>query len=127
MKPLLAVLFVSLAATSDATAADLKPLMAVPEEVILENDFSKVEPLKKNEWLKRQGTRWGIEDGVLRGRPSTPEYQAAKPDHKGLETRTSVPATPAEFVAKFRFRFVEGEESAIVPFIEFGHHVYRIR
>ena len=39
----------------------------------------------------------------------------------------SVPVTPAEFLAGFSFRFVGGEESDIVPFVEFGHHVCRVK
>jgi hypothetical protein len=39
----------------------------------------------------------------------------------------SVPVTPTEFLAGFSFRFVGGEESDIVPFVEFGHHVCRVK
>src|SRR5205814_8053891 len=75
----------------------------------------------------RQGTRWAIEDGVLRGRPSTPAYQAAKPDHKGLEPRIAAPITPAEFIVHASVRFKGGDETAIVPFIEFTHHKVRVQ
>jgi hypothetical protein len=53
--------------------------------------------------------------------------QAAKSDHKGYEPRTSVPKTPQEFVAEFSVRFLEGEETSVVPFVEFGHHVCRVK
>ena len=39
----------------------------------------------------------------------------------------SVQLTPPEFVAGFSFRFIGGEESDIVPFVEFGHHVCRVK
>ncbi|MEE2796674.1 MAG: hypothetical protein VYA49_04755, partial [Planctomycetota bacterium] len=81
----------------------------------------------KTSWQSRQGTRWSIEQGVLRGRPSSKEYQASRTHHYGYEPRVSVPVTPAEFLAGFSFRFVGGEESDIVPFVEFGHHVCRIK
>ena len=115
----------SMSAASDAS--ELRPLLAVPGEVVVKDDFSQAAELDKSRWAKRQGTRWEIVDGVLRGRPSSPEFQAARKDHKGLEPRLSVPATPAEFVAAFAVRFVDGEETAIVPFVEFGHHVARLK
>ncbi len=104
-----------------------KPVMAVPDDVVLQQDFSQTEALNKSTWKKRQGTRWSIEDGVLRGIESSAEFQAQKKDHFGYEPRLSIPVTPAEFVAQFSFRFIGGQETAIVPFIEFGHHVCRIR
>lgn len=94
--------------TSIASAADLQPLLAVPDQVVLQDDFSKAGPLDKKAWAKRQGTQWTVEDGVLRGMPSTPEFQASKEDHKGLEPRLSAPITPAQFIAKFSLRFDGG-------------------
>jgi len=105
----------------------LKPIMAVPADVVLNTDFSKSAPLAKGMWLRRQGTRWAIEDGVLRGRPSSAEFQAARSHHQGLEPRLSVPLTPRQFVARFSLRFQQGAENAIVPFVEFGHHVCRLK
>ena len=104
-----------------------KPLMCVTDEVVVEDNFEKPHSLDRDTWLKRQGTRWAIEDGVLRGRESSAEYQAARKHHVGYEPRLSVPSTPDEFIASFSIRFLEGSETAIVPFIEFGHHVCRVR
>ena len=103
------------------------PLLTIPDQVVLEADFEKPMPLPKDIWQRRQGTRWTIADGVLRGEQSSPEYQASKQDHFGYEPRLSVPVTPANFIASFRIRFIEGSETGIVPFIEFDHHVCRIR
>lgn len=108
-------------------AAELEPLMAVPDKVVLEHDFSSPDQMTKETWAARQGTRWSIEDGLLRGIPSSPEFQVSKKDHKGLEPRVSSPATPAQFIAKFSVRFADGKETAIVPFVEFGHHVARVK
>lgn len=124
MKPLALVL---LALVPAALAADLKPMMAVPDQIVLQDDFSKPGLPNKEQWSPRQGTRWVVEEGVLRGRPSTSEYQAKRSHHKGLEPRLSTPATPAQFIARFSVRFSGGSETAIVPFIEFGHHICRIR
>lgn len=120
------LLLLALAACS-ASATELKPLLAQPEQVVLENEFATAGAVNKQQWGPRQGTQWVIEDGVLRGRPSTPEYQAKRKDHFGYEPRISCPVTPAQFIAKFSVRFTGGSETAIVPFIEFGHHVCRIR
>ena len=105
----------------------LQPLMVIPEKSVLQETFSKSGPVNKTIWQSRQGTRWSIEQDVLRGRPSSKEYQASRTHHYGYEPRVSVPVTPAEFLAGFSFRFVGGEESDIVPFVEFGHHVCRVK
>ena len=109
------------------TAPALKPLLARPADPYFQSDFAKPGPLDRKIWQPRQATRWEQIDGVLRGVESTAENQAAKKDHKGLGPRISVPGTPGDFIARFRVRFAEGRETAIVPFFEFGHHVARIR
>jgi hypothetical protein len=105
----------------------LIPLLAQPDKVVLQNDFASADQLKKETWKPNQGTRWSIVNGVLRGIPSSAEFQASKKDHHGYEPRVSVPVTPAEFVAALSFRFIDGSETAVVPFIEFGHHVARVQ
>ena len=131
MTRLIAATFFSLSlVTSSINAqspATLKPRMAVPGTIVLQNNFSQERPLKKDVWQSRQGTRWAIEEGVLRGRESSAEFQAKRKHHFGYEPRLSIPVTPAEFVVAFSFRFAGGDETAIVPFIEFGHHVCRVQ
>lgn len=124
MRLLLSIL---VASTCISHAADLQPLLAQPDKVVMEDDFSKPGPFNREHWGARQGTQWVVEDGVLRGKPSTPEFQAKKKDHFGYEPRISAPVTPAQFIAKFSVRFTGGSETFIVPFIEFGHHVCRLR
>lgn len=104
-----------------------KPLLTQPREVVVASDFSQVFQLERTTWLPRQATRWVVSDGVLRGQPSSEEFQARRKDHRGLEPRLSVPATPESFAMAVSFRFVGGETTQIVPFVEFGHHVCRIR
>lgn len=126
MKYLALCFFTTLAFSADP--ASLKPLMVVPDKLVLKDDFAKAGPLNKEHWQARQGTQWSIEDGVLRGKPSSAEYQAAKAgDHAGLEPRIAAPITPKECVAMFRVKFSGGEETALVPLVEFGHHVCRLR
>ena len=105
----------------------LAPLMVEPAEKVFASDFSEPAPLEKTQWTPRQGTRWEIVDGVLKGIPSSAEYQAKKDHHRGLEPRISAPMTPPEFLLRFSVRFSEGEETTIVPFVEFGHHIVRLK
>ena len=108
-------------------AQNPKPVLAIANQVVLQENFDQAIPLPKKIWLQRQGTRWAVENGVLRGRQSSPEYQAAKQDHFGYEPRLSISATPQDFIASFKIRFIGGRETAITPFIEFDHHVCRVR
>ena len=113
--------------TCTARAQSPTPVLAIPNQIVLNENFDKPIQLPKKTWLQRQGTRWAVEGGVLRGKQSSPEYQAAKQDHFGYEPRLSVSATPKDFVVSFKIRFVGGRETAITPFIEFDHHVCRVR
>ena len=104
----------------------LKPLMVIADKPVLVDDFSNAGPFNKEQWQARQGTQWTIEDGVLRGKPSSADYQATKSDHAGKEPRIAAPITPKECVARFSVRFSGGEETNLVPLVEFGHHVCRL-
>jgi hypothetical protein len=118
-----------LAAVSTLLAADfapLAPLLAIPDQVVLREDFATAKPLEKGKFTARQGTRWTMADGVLRGIPSSGEFQAKKKDHFGYEPRLSVPACPQEYIVQFDLRFLGGNPTAIVPFVEFGHHIARV-
>src|SRR5262245_51922875 len=97
----------------------LTPLMAVTDRVVLQEDYATPKPLDRKVYSLRQGTRWTIEDGVLRGRPSTPEFQAKKTDHQGFEPRISIPACPRDFVIRFDVRFIGGQKAPRFPFVEF--------
>jgi hypothetical protein len=109
-----------------AEATSLKPLMAVPDKVVLHEDFATARPLEKAKFMARQGTRWTVAHGVVRGVQSSPEFQAKKQDHFGYEPRLSIPACPQEYVIAFDVRFIGGKPTAIVPFVEFGHHIARV-
>ena len=123
--PLIALLASNLFAADPA--AGLKPLLAQPDKIVLQHDFSAADQLTKEIWRPLMGTRWKITDGVLHGIPSTPEYQASKPDHKGFEPRVNCLTTPKEVIAQFSVRFTGGSETAVVPFVEFDHHVARLK
>jgi hypothetical protein len=109
-----------------AKPGTLEPLLAVPDQVVLRDDFATPRPLEKGKYTARQGTRWTMAGGVLRGIESSAEFQAKKKDHFGYEPRLSIPACPQEFIIQFDVRFIGGKPTAIVPFVEFGHHVARV-
>lgn len=108
-----------------AEPAELKPLLAIPDKVVLQDDYATAKPLPRG-YAQHQRTRWAIEDGVLRGRPSSAEYQATKTDHAGLQPRLAISACPQEFAIRFDVRFLGGESNHIFPFVECGHHVARV-
>ncbi|MFK8113169.1 MAG: hypothetical protein AB8B91_13255 [Rubripirellula sp.] len=119
---------VCLVATADEHRTNaLRPIMNVPDEQVYASDFSVAGPLDKSVWQIRQGTRWKVADGVLRGQQSSAEYQAQKADHKGFDPRIKSLQTPRQFIAKFSVRFLEGEETNLLPIIEFGHHNVRLK
>ncbi|MDA7500228.1 hypothetical protein N8487_00500 [bacterium] len=117
----------AMASSSAADIESLRPLLTVENKLVMQTVFSAPARLQRSEWIQRQGTRWTIGEGVLQGIPSTKEFQDSKPNHKGYEARVSLPATPQEFAARFSIRFIDGVETRIVPFIEFSHHVARIK
>jgi hypothetical protein len=125
----LKISFLLLFVIASTAHADLKSFgSAVVDEVVIQEDFERpVYQLPKSTWQARQGTRWKIAGGVLSGIPSSAEYRSKKTHHRGLEPRLSIPATPPEYVAQFSIRFLDGEETTIVPFVEFGHHIVRLR
>ena len=123
---LLPSLLITTFSVSIDVAANPEPKMVQLDQLILEEDFRNSRPLDKNNWKPRQHTQWNIEKGVLRGRPSSAEFQASQNHHQGLEPRLSIPACPDEFAIQFSVRFIGGESTSICPFIEFGHHKARI-
>ena len=112
---------------ADENPVSIKPLMNVPDSIAYESTFSTDGSFNKSDWQARQGTRWTIKDGVLRGQQSTPEFQAKKKDHKGYDPRIRSLKTPRQFIAKVSFRFIGGDETRLLPIIEFGHHNVRLK
>jgi hypothetical protein len=118
---------VLLLAASAGFCANLEPRLVQLDKLVLNEDFSTPRELEKENWSKRQHTQWAIKDGVLQGIPSSAEFQATAKDHQGFEPRLSIPSCPDDYAIKFSLRFIGGEETAICPFIEFGHHKARLR
>lgn len=117
----------------------LRPIMNVPSEVIYQSDFNGLGKAKstgtktpataidKMSWQPRQSTRWSVVDGLLRGEQSTAEFQAQREHHHGYEPRIKSLTTPRQFIAAFSVRFNDGDETNLVPLIEFGHHNVRLK
>jgi hypothetical protein len=105
----------------------LTPLMVVPKECVLKDDFSKEGVVDEKSFIPQQGTQWKIANGVLHGTESTKEYQASKPDHNGLQARLELPTTPPQYMATFSVRFIGGTPDKNTPVLQFGHHVTHLR
>ena len=50
------VLFFAASPAIAQSRMSLKPLLTIPKTIVVQDDFSKEEPLKKDVWLARQGT-----------------------------------------------------------------------
>ena len=103
----------------------LHPRMAQPDELVLHEDFSSPD-LDRKLWQARQHTRWSVVDGMLRGEPSTAEYQASRGDHQGLEPRLMIRTELQDYIVEFRFRINSGEQHSVGAFFEVGHHFARV-
>lgn len=133
---LLPLLLLSIASLSKA--ADMTPKWLVPGQVLYTDDFSKPRAIatRKDQadepWIINQGTRWEIADGVLRGRPSSEDYQAKHETHKGVHPRVVLQTAPEKYVLRFSMRLIDGipfeagKRRSVAPFIEIGHHVCRV-
>ncbi|MFM2169170.1 MAG: hypothetical protein RIS79_3541 [Verrucomicrobiota bacterium] len=133
-------LLISLFLAQTVTAADLSPQWLVFDQILFADDFSQargeIKLDRKNApdapWQPNQGTRWEVVDGVLRGRASSPEFQAAREHHKGIHPRIVLSKTPEKYVLRFSMRLIDGipfeagKRRSIAPFIEIGHHVCRV-
>lgn len=113
-----------------AFGGNLKPIFLKPGKVIYKDDFKRDGALDKERWQVRQQTRWTITDGVLKGIPSTPEYQAKKKaegnGHTGNIPRINMQNPPKDYILAYRFKLEGGKPSDAVPLVEFGHHVSRV-
>jgi hypothetical protein len=127
---MLKTICILLLAATVCQGAGLKPNHLKAGKTIYQSDFSKAEALDKARWQTRQGTQWDIADGVLKGTPSTPEYQAKKKatgkGHTGTIPRIYLLDTPQDFILSYRFKLEGGKPSGAVPLVEFGHHVSRV-
>jgi hypothetical protein len=123
-------LFIFAVVATAAHGAGLKPKHLKPGKTVFENDFEKSGALDETRWQVRQGTRWSIENGALKGIPSTPEYQKKKKatgkGHTGNIPRIYLLDPPRDFILSYRFKLEGGKPSGAVPLVEFGHHVSRV-
>jgi len=114
-------------------AGELQPVLAKTGGIVLQEDFNTPHALDKKVWQNGQGTRWEIKDGELQGIPSTPEFQAARKNHKGLSPRIALLAVLQEYAVQFSFKLdpnpVNGKpKPADLPYVffDFGHHMTRL-
>ena len=79
-------------------------------ELLLDENFAAPVEIGNDRWQPRQHTRWEVRDGVLLGKPSTPEFQASQDHHQGLEPRLMIRNLPQEYVTELRFRMGAGDD-----------------
>lgn len=129
-----------LCGSSLAADGDPAPRWLVPDQILFADEFSDARGEiildRRNApdapWQPNQGTRWEVIDGVLRGRSSSPEFQASRPHHKGVHPRIVLSKTPEAYVLRFSMRLIDGipfeagKPRSVTPCIEIGHHVCRI-
>lgn len=131
MRKFLAALLLAAAPAPHAAEAALKPLMLVPDQIVYQDGFATNKALDTRVWRVGQGTRWAATNGVLHGRPSSPEFQAAHKTHKGLEPRLVLAKCPPAYVAEFSVCFVGGKPvpplpARNIPALDLGHHIARV-
>lgn len=99
--------------------------MVVPESKVLSLESAKPGPIDQSLARPLWGSPWIHVDGLLRGSPSPPEVQAAKPNHNGANPRLIFTKTPDEYFAEFSIRFIGGEDENDkgLPLIDLGHHI----
>ena len=108
------------------SGGSLEPRMTQPDKVVLDEDFSAAKTPERKLWQPRQNTRWSVVDGMLRGEPSTAEFQASRKDHQGFEPRLMIANDLSDYVIEFRFRVNSGEQHMVGAFFELGHHFARV-
>lgn len=82
-------------------------------------------PLDLDFWEIRQRSRWTVEDGILKGRQSAPEFQARKiaageRAHAGIKPVIWLKQVPAEFVCTMRLRYNGAAFHPKYPLIDLG-------
>lgn len=124
--------------------AELTPKLLVADQLLVEDEFAdeartfKVKDAKKIDkvgvFIPKQNTQWTTKGGVLFGKPSTPENQASKKDHKGVHPRMVMTMPKDGFILKFAFKINSGidplastKKKLTVSFFELGHHVARLQ
>ncbi len=105
-------------------AGPLKPLLVQVDRIKLRDDFDKPKPLDTKIWKPIQSTRWAIEEGVLKGIPATPEFQASRQDHNGPKPVMDIKGL-GDFAIDVKIKF-EGKALGRSA-IDFDHHILAVR
>ena len=108
----------------------LKPIFLKKGKVQIEADFEKSIALSRKYWIAKQHSRWSMDKGLLKGIPSTKEYQAKKKaegnGHTGDTPRLGIANTPKGFILTYSFKLEGGTRTKLIPLVEFGHHFGRV-
>ena len=106
---------------------ELKPITSKKGELFFEENFDEISQTGKK-WIIRQNTRWTVENGILKGLPSTKEYQkklieSGKNNHLGLKPKIVLANKIKKYIISFKFMFDDTPEEKSFTF---GHHISKI-
>jgi hypothetical protein len=106
-----------------------KPELFQSTKLVYEDSFDG--KLNAEFWEVRQNTTWEIKDGVLKGSPSSKEFQdkkkaSADPSHAGLNPVIWLKQVPENFVCTMRVRYDGEAYKKGFPLLDLGHHTNTI-
>lgn len=86
-------------------------------------------PMNPDFWEVRQSTTWAVQNGVLAGGPSSPEFReqkktSADPSHAGEKPVLWLKQVPENFVFTLRIRYDAEDYLRGLPLIDLGHHIH---
>jgi hypothetical protein len=125
-----ALITVALPSHLRAGGADYEPELFKSVKLVYEDNFDGG-TLNKEFWEVRQGTTWEIKDGVLKGSPSSKEFQdkkiaAGDRAHAGFKPVIWFKKVPENFVCAMRVRYDGNAYQRGFPLLDLGHHIHTL-
>ena len=114
---------------SPAQSAEYQPELFKSTRLIYAETFDGA--LNPEFWEVRQSTTWEIKEGVLKGSPSSKEFQekkkaSADPSHAGLKPVIFLKKVPENFVCTLRMRYDGEAFKKGSPLLDIGHHIHTL-
>ena len=127
--PCLSILWIGLVGSVllAAETSDYQPELFATTKLIYADTFDG--PMNPNFWETRQSTTWAVNNGVLTGGPSSPEFRdkkkvSADPSHAGEKPVLWLKQVPENFVCTMRIRYDAQDYLKGLPLIDLGHHIH---
>lgn len=126
----LAGLLACLAVQASAADPVYQPELFQSLKLVYEDNFDGG-AINPGFWEIRQNTTWALQEGVLFGSPSSPEFQQQKiaqgdKGHAGLKPVIWLKQVPANFVCALRLRYDGKAYQKGYPLLDLGHHIHTI-